>query len=133
MALPAAGTSGILSEPVNSVTVHSRSSNLYMAAVDNKAQIELAELERPTTSFASNSRSEVERAAAENSTVTVQSIRSSLVEDIDITNAKRRKYYLQFVTLCWTYFLTGWNDGTIGPLLPRIQRVYHVRTYTAPY
>jgi len=33
----------------------------------------------------------------------------------------------QFLTLCWSIFLLGWNDGTIGPLLPRIQEVYHVR------
>ncbi|KAF8155521.1 hypothetical protein B0H34DRAFT_498915 [Crassisporium funariophilum] len=33
---------------------------------------------------------------------------------------------IQFLALCWTLFLSGWNDGTLGPLLPRIQRVYHV-------
>ncbi|KAJ7288976.1 major facilitator superfamily domain-containing protein [Mycena rebaudengoi] len=33
---------------------------------------------------------------------------------------------VQLITLCWTLFLIGWNDGTLGPLLPRIQQVYHV-------
>jgi hypothetical protein len=33
----------------------------------------------------------------------------------------------QFLTLCWTLFLAGWNDASTGPLLPRIQQVYHVR------
>ncbi|KAF8903921.1 MFS general substrate transporter [Gymnopilus junonius] len=33
---------------------------------------------------------------------------------------------IQFLSLCWTLFLAGWNDGTTGPLLPRIQDVYHV-------
>ena len=33
---------------------------------------------------------------------------------------------IQFAALCWSLFLLGWNDGTIGPLLPRIQEVYHV-------
>ncbi|KAI0064423.1 MFS general substrate transporter [Artomyces pyxidatus] len=33
---------------------------------------------------------------------------------------------LQFAALCWCLFLAGWNDGTTGPLLPRIQGVYHV-------
>ncbi|TFK38015.1 major facilitator superfamily domain-containing protein [Crucibulum laeve] len=33
---------------------------------------------------------------------------------------------VQFLTLCWTLFLAGWNDGSTGPLLPRIQEVYHV-------
>ena len=30
------------------------------------------------------------------------------------------------MTLCWSLFLAGWNDGSTGPLLPRIQTVYHV-------
>lgn len=34
--------------------------------------------------------------------------------------------YIQFLTLCWTLFLAGWNDGTTGPLLPRMQSNYHV-------
>ncbi|EJF59568.1 MFS general substrate transporter [Dichomitus squalens] len=38
----------------------------------------------------------------------------------------RRKARIQFATLCWSLFLAGWNDGTTGPLLPRIQTVYHV-------
>ncbi|OBZ67359.1 Bypass of stop codon protein 6 [Grifola frondosa] len=42
------------------------------------------------------------------------------------TPASRRKAHIQFATLCWTLYLAGWNDGTTGPLLPRIQSVYHV-------
>ncbi|KAI0763030.1 MFS general substrate transporter [Trametes elegans] len=42
------------------------------------------------------------------------------------TPAMRRKERIQFATLCWTLFLAGWNDGTTGPLLPRMQSVYHV-------
>ncbi|KAI0774901.1 MFS general substrate transporter [Trametes elegans] len=42
------------------------------------------------------------------------------------TPAMRLKAKVQFATLCWTLFLAGWNDGTTGPLLPRIQAVYHV-------
>ncbi|KAJ6627841.1 major facilitator superfamily domain-containing protein [Mycena sp. CBHHK59/15] len=33
---------------------------------------------------------------------------------------------LQLCALYWCMFLAGWNDGTAGPLIPRIQRVYHV-------
>lgn len=33
---------------------------------------------------------------------------------------------IHFATLCFCLFLVGWNDGTVGPLLPRIQGVYHV-------
>ncbi|GLB45221.1 putative related to tetracycline resistance proteins [Lyophyllum shimeji] len=33
---------------------------------------------------------------------------------------------IQFTACCVSLFLAGWNDGTLGPLLPRIQSVYHV-------
>jgi fucose permease len=33
---------------------------------------------------------------------------------------------IQFVTLCWFVCLEGWNDGSNGPLLPRLQKVYGV-------
>ncbi|KAJ7023369.1 major facilitator superfamily domain-containing protein, partial [Mycena alexandri] len=51
---------------------------------------------------------------------------------------------IQLATLCWTLFLAGWstlsrgspltntssftkwNDGSVGPLIPRIQQMYHV-------
>lgn len=33
---------------------------------------------------------------------------------------------IQLSALCWCLFLAGWNDGTTGPLLPRIQEFYHV-------
>lgn len=29
--------------------------------------------------------------------------------------------------LCWGNAVVGWNDGTLGPLIPRLQEVYHVR------
>ncbi|KAI0764598.1 MFS general substrate transporter [Trametes elegans] len=38
----------------------------------------------------------------------------------------RRKNALHFATLCFTIFLNGWNDGTTGPLLPKIQSYYHL-------
>ena len=41
----------------------------------------------------------------------------------------RRIASIHFVTLCWTLFLAGWNDGTTGPLLTRIQDIYHVRQH----
>lgn len=33
---------------------------------------------------------------------------------------------LGFAAFFWSQFLDGWNDGTSGPLLPVIQRHYHV-------
>jgi len=44
------------------------------------------------------------------------------------TRTKKQKATerVQFAAVCWCLFLAGWNDGTTGPLLPRIQEVYHV-------
>ncbi|THH32779.1 hypothetical protein EUX98_g1406 [Antrodiella citrinella] len=43
-----------------------------------------------------------------------------------LTNKYRLKANIQFFAACWSLFLAGWNDGTNGPLLPRIREVYHV-------
>jgi len=32
----------------------------------------------------------------------------------------------QIVTLCWSFYLVGWGDGTVGPLIPPIQAEYGV-------
>ncbi|CAA7269995.1 unnamed protein product [Cyclocybe aegerita] len=45
-----------------------------------------------------------------------------------LTAEQKRLARIQFFALCWTLFLAGWNDGTIGPLLPRIREVYGVGT-----
>ncbi|KAH0835909.1 MFS general substrate transporter [Lanmaoa asiatica] len=42
------------------------------------------------------------------------------------TKAQNLRARIQFATLCGTLYLAGWNDGTTGPLLPRIQKVYSV-------
>lgn len=44
-----------------------------------------------------------------------------------ITPEMRRREKFVFTSMCLSLFLAGWNDGTIGPLLPRIQHVYGVR------
>ncbi|KAI0631012.1 MFS general substrate transporter [Trametes polyzona] len=38
----------------------------------------------------------------------------------------RRKSLVHFLALCGCVFCMGWNDGTTGPMLPRIQANYHV-------
>ena len=38
----------------------------------------------------------------------------------------RRKRLINFITLCYTFILEGWNDGSLGPLIPRIQQYYKV-------
>lgn len=42
--------------------------------------------------------------------------------------ALKRKRLINFMTLCFVVFMNGWNDGTTGPLLPRIQEYYGVST-----
>ena len=39
---------------------------------------------------------------------------------------QRRKARLCFAALCWLFFGLGWNDGSTGPLLPKIQQHYNV-------
>ncbi|KAG2358309.1 major facilitator superfamily domain-containing protein [Suillus spraguei] len=40
------------------------------------------------------------------------------------SSASRLRARVQFATVCGSMYLIGWNDGTTGPLLPRIQKVY---------
>ncbi|KAG1800261.1 major facilitator superfamily domain-containing protein [Suillus plorans] len=40
------------------------------------------------------------------------------------TKRQRLRARVQFATVCGSMYLAGWNDGTTGPLLPRIQEVY---------
>ncbi|KZT03772.1 MFS general substrate transporter [Laetiporus sulphureus 93-53] len=47
-------------------------------------------------------------------------------ETTPTTRIDRRKLNIHFAAMCFSLFLAGWNDGTTGPLLPRIQKVYHV-------
>ncbi|KAK0184619.1 MFS general substrate transporter [Armillaria mellea] len=42
----------------------------------------------------------------------------------------RRQANLQFAAVCWSFFLGGWNDGTTGPLIPTIQKSYHINFAT---
>ncbi|KAI0343375.1 MFS general substrate transporter [Trametopsis cervina] len=43
-----------------------------------------------------------------------------------LTAIQRRWRLIHFVTLCYTFFLAGWNDSSTGPLLPTIQRHYGI-------
>lgn len=56
---------------------------------------------------------------------------TSLAREVDISTPikspqQKRAGHVQFATLCWCLFILGWNDGTTGPLLPRIREVYDV-------
>ncbi|KAK7039480.1 MFS domain-containing protein [Favolaschia claudopus] len=43
-----------------------------------------------------------------------------------IGNASRVRARVQLAALFFTMFLAGWNDGSNGPLIPRMQKVYNV-------
>ncbi|PIL23352.1 MFS general substrate transporter [Ganoderma sinense ZZ0214-1] len=55
-------------------------------------------------------------------------LESGPVSEAALEPTSRMKYdaLFQFMTLCFSIFVPGFNDGTLGPLLPRIQAVYHV-------
>ncbi|KAF7292115.1 MFS domain-containing protein [Mycena indigotica] len=45
------------------------------------------------------------------------------------TRAERWSEHYQIIALSGTLFLSGWNDGSLGPLIPKIQEFYHL-SYT---
>ncbi|KIM30930.1 hypothetical protein M408DRAFT_21744 [Serendipita vermifera MAFF 305830] len=48
-------------------------------------------------------------------------------QNFDSITPKMRRYEMVvFAAMSFALFLAGWNDGTVGPLLPRIQEVYGV-------
>jgi len=49
----------------------------------------------------------------------------------ELTPEQRRKSLIHFLGICWSIWLLGWSDGTTGPLLPRIQENYQVRSVLA--
>lgn len=78
-----------------------------------KEDIELAELPQKTTAASEADERGSVKAGSSSDEVKPASVRLTA--------------WLQFSALCFTLFIAGWNDGTTGPLLPRIQSNYHVR------
>jgi hypothetical protein len=50
---------------------------------------------------------------------------SASEETLSKTPRQKRTSLIQLAALSWCLFNLGWNDGTPGPLLPRMQAVYH--------
>lgn len=46
--------------------------------------------------------------------------------DSRLQKVHKHRARIQFAVMCFSLFMAGWNDGTTGPLLPRMQKVYHV-------
>ena len=55
------------------------------------------------------------------------SVSASTEERPLLSRQQKRNSLLQFLAFCFSTWLNGWNDGTLGPLLPRIQTDYRVR------
>jgi hypothetical protein len=47
--------------------------------------------------------------------------------------AQRRTAALQFGAVCFCFFVSGWNDGSTGPLVPTVQRYYDVSSPSTLY
>jgi hypothetical protein len=56
---------------------------------------------------------------------------SSALANSTMTRKQIKTASLQLLAMSWNMFLLGWNDGSLGPLLPRIQEVYHVQSFAA--
>lgn len=106
--LPMSQTQTIVS---TSVDIPRASLQVNSSAGHEPAQIELAELGR-----------------RESSKSVRISTGPSTPPSEPLSKSELWKGRIQFAALCWTLFLAGWNDGTTGPLLDRIQAVYHVIT-----
>ncbi|KAF9077556.1 major facilitator superfamily domain-containing protein [Rhodocollybia butyracea] len=48
------------------------------------------------------------------------------MESEGVANNNQTREYVQLAALYWCLFLAGWNDGSTGPLLPRMQEAYNV-------
>ncbi|KAA1472114.1 MFS general substrate transporter [Dentipellis sp. KUC8613] len=96
---------------------HASSSKVSLHKVDNEDGIELAKLPQAETLSSKDPDPTIEVEAAS------ESGHASATAD---KGTHRLLANIQFFSLCYTLFLAGWNDGTTGPLLPRIQSVYHV-------
>ncbi|KAK1232469.1 hypothetical protein PQX77_004407 [Marasmius sp. AFHP31] len=47
-------------------------------------------------------------------------------QEVQQTKKQKRRAMIHLAALYYCFFLEGWNDGTLGPLLPVIQRDYQV-------
>lgn len=53
-----------------------------------------------------------------------QAVKQEDASSLDALYEKRE--WALFSSMCLTLFTLGWNDGTVGPLLPRMQASYNV-------
>ncbi|KAF9023653.1 MFS general substrate transporter [Hymenopellis radicata] len=80
---------------------------------------------RLKTASLNNRQSELEEAEENVNTVDVPTLHAPAAALSD-SKSILHNHWVHLGALCWTLFLQGWNDGTIGPLIPRIRELYHV-------
>lgn len=52
--------------------------------------------------------------------------RTVATSEFRLTPTENRTEWIQTLTLCYSLFVVGWNDGSTGPLIPTYQRIYGV-------
>lgn len=104
----------VLTEAHSVGVIHARACHptpsLKRSSFDEAGQIELADLNQASSSRVSNATSKT----------------SPTPPSSEASPRVKWLASIQFATMCWTLFLAGWNDGTTGPMLERIQDHYHV-------
>ena len=55
-----------------------------------------------------------------------------VLTDLELKKARRAEM-IGFGALLWAMFMEGWNDGTNGPMLPKIESYYNVRSLVQIY
>lgn len=93
-----------------------------------KDDIHLQTLSAGGTSILHNQPDDSTEAKLERSADTLNAIPYLPVSNVTLGLSKlqKRNSMVQFLALCWCIFMVGWNDGSTGPLLPRIQEDYRV-------
>lgn len=84
---------------------------------------------RPTLSepvHRNNHAEDIELSEANPQSAQLPSRGQDSILEVHVARPSNFRARIQFFALCWNLFLLGWSDSSTGPLLPRIQSVYHV-------
>ncbi|KAG8732843.1 hypothetical protein FRC10_000575 [Ceratobasidium sp. 414] len=91
--------------------------------MDSKVGLESSAAATPAVSVRhSTSRRDSIELATLNNDQSQTTVVQSAIDDA----AESRREMIALAAVSWTQFMAGWNDGTLGPLIPRIQNYYGV-------
>ncbi|CAE6464179.1 unnamed protein product [Rhizoctonia solani] len=97
--------------------------------MDSKVMLDGSAPITPAVSLHHDSRHEnVEMTVFNRSHIEMNSVDSpKSAEDSSSSDAAaHRREMIAMAAVCWTQFMAGWNDGTLGPLIPIIQEHFHI-------